>query len=118
MRPAEEAAKAGLIIQSKPGVDKARAFVNTIFVYDYRDLDFRCRDHLDIDSGLAQKLEHLGRDARVRTHSDPDDAKFGDATYGFESFRSDLGHHWIKRSFDFGQLIRWHRAGDVGCVIR
>src|SRR5260370_38314926 len=92
-------------------MDNARAFVNAIFVYDHRDLDFRCRDHLDINSGLAQKLEHLGRNARVGPHPDPDAAEFRDATYGFESFRSDLGHYWLQTPFDSLQVTALNPEG-------
>ncbi len=44
----------------------------------HRDLDLRGRDHLDVDAVVGERAEHLGRDAGVAAHAEPDDRHLGD----------------------------------------
>ena len=44
----------------------------------YRNLDLAGGDHLDVDVCFGERLEHLGRDARVGLHPRADDRDLGD----------------------------------------
>ena len=67
-------------VEPEAGVNDSGSFIDTPFIDDHRDLDFGGGDHLDIDFRFAQEFEHPGRNAGMRSHSDPDHAEFRDAS--------------------------------------
>src|SRR6478672_7023990 len=68
-------ARVRALFQLERLVQHANRELEILFVDHDRDLDFRRRDHLDVDTLAGQRLEHLGREPDVRAHSDADDRK-------------------------------------------
>ena len=60
-------------------VQGAHGELHVLLVDHDAGLDLARRDHLDVDSLLAEGAEHLARDADVRAHADADDAHLADA---------------------------------------
>ena len=53
------------LIQTKSPVQDAYGQFQILFVDDHGDLDFRSRDHLQVDALFCQSTEHLAGNARM-----------------------------------------------------
>ena len=55
--------------QSKSVMNCIHCFFNIFFRNQYRNTNLGCGDHIDIDSGIVQRLEHSGCNSRIAHHS-------------------------------------------------
>ncbi len=91
-------------------------FDDFILVDDHADFDLTGADHLDIDATFAQEIEKRGCDTGVTSHSDADDAKFGDAIDGGKTFRTDFLDERTQGGLDLWEFVSMHSERDVGGV--
>ena len=67
----------GLFFQAKSLMQGPDRQFHIFFINDDRNLDFRCRDHQDIDTLGEQRAEHLGCDTDMAPHTDADGGNLG-----------------------------------------
>ena len=60
------------LIEAEGTMQHAHGQLQILLVNHHRYLDFRCRNHLDIDPFLGQHPKHLAGNAGMRTHADTD----------------------------------------------
>src|SRR6187455_3500268 len=84
-----------LLIQFKYLVQHSDRKFHVFFVYDYGNLDFRGRDHLNIDPLFRQGAKHPAGDADMGTHPHADDGYLGDPVASDYAARTDVRLHLI-----------------------
>lgn len=75
----------GRQINPKAVMRAVRAFVPRGSVNDRADANFAGADHLYVDPGIGQSLEHFIPDPRVTAEADPHDGQFGNGVIRGES---------------------------------
>ena len=72
-------------------MDRGNGAVGHLLIDEDGDLDLGRGDHLDVDAGGIEGIEHAGRGARVGLHAGADDRHFRDALVDDDVVRLDLG---------------------------
>src|SRR5271166_4168832 len=103
-----------LPVEAETRMHKICSLIYSIFIDDYRYLDFGCGYHLDVNLGFPQELKHFGGDTGMGTHTDPDHAEFGNSALSTKPFGADFRHDRAKMFLDFRQFIRGRRKGNIG----
>src|SRR5439155_18835379 len=86
--------------------------------YDARDTDRRGRDDLDVDAGLAQRLEHVRGDAWMALHSGTDEGHLRDDRVVDETLRGDLRREDLENRLRRGEVRLRKRERDVARAFR
>ncbi len=73
------------------------------------DLDLAGRDHLQVDAGVGERLEHGGGDAGVGAHAQADDRDLGDLGVVSDLGRADLARGGFGGAQGLGQVALWPR---------
>src|SRR3954454_12899805 len=74
-----------VVAQLERGVQAANRLGHVAAADDAGDLDRRRRDHLDVDTRVAQDAEGLGRDARMRAHARTDERDLAHVGVGLDA---------------------------------
>ena len=82
-----------------------RSQLDLSFVNDNGNLDFRSRDHLDIDSTMTKALKESGSHSGVGTHTDPNHTELRDAAFLGDLTSTDLSRHAVDEIAQFLEFI-------------
>ena len=94
-------------------MDGGNGAVGHVLVDEDGDLDLGCGDHLDVDAGGVEGIEHAGRGAGVGLHAGADNRDLRDALVDDDVVLFDLGealHDAVSREF---RIVFRDGEGDV-----
>src|SRR5690606_4746929 len=104
-----------LLIEAEGLVQHAHSQLEILFIDHDRDLDFRSRDHLDIDALFRQRAEHLAGDARMRAHANADGGHLADLLVADHGARTDMLLHRLFEDLLGAKIFAAiHGEGEVG----
>jgi hypothetical protein len=75
--------------------------------------DRRRGDDLDVDAGLGERVEHVGRDARMALHSRADERDLRDLRVAHDAGRPDLARGLLEDRLRGRQVRLRHRERDA-----
>src|SRR3990167_5368889 len=105
-------------VQIELPVQCAHGQLHVLLVDHDRGLDFRGRDHLDVDAFVAQALEHAAGHADMAAHADADDADLADAGVAHHVGRAELGHDLaLEQVHGLLEIVAVHREAEVGLAV-
>jgi hypothetical protein len=95
-------------------VQDAHGEFQILLLDDHRDLDFRGRDHLQVDVLLRQCSEHLARDPRVGAHPDADSRNLAGRVVSGEISSADFLLDAFENAERFAVVVAIDREGKIG----
>ena len=82
--------------------------------YQDADLDLGCRNHLDVDALVGQRLKHLLGDPGMAAHADADDRDLDDIRIGLECGETDRVFPLLQHGHSPVELGARHGEGEIG----
>ena len=100
-----------LLVELEGVVDGAGGVFDAGFVDGDGGLDLGGGDHADVDTGIAEGLEHLGGDAGMGAHADADAGELGDAALGFDGgVGAEFGEQRLEGCLGAAEIVRVQAA--------
>jgi hypothetical protein len=98
-------------------VNRGDGSLDVVGPHDARDTDGRRRQDLDVDVGLGERLEHVGRDPGVRLHAGSDERHLPDVRVGLDALRADLRAYRPQNGLGASKVVLRKREEDVGVTL-
>lgn len=94
-------------------VNRPHGQINVILIQKNGNANFRGVDHLNVDSGLIQRLEHTGRHAAVGHKTRADDGNLSNMAVGFDMVKAQSLLVFIQDAFGIFKVLFMNGKGNI-----